>query len=123
MIVEPTKKISAGKHQGRIEKIEEVVRGGYKYTDLWLKIEGDGVEARLKCSVPSRIEENSALGRIIRSTGRVLIVGEDLDLHEILEGQLFDFETIEKKGTGKHEGKTFLEIMPDSVRMATEQMD
>ena len=118
MIVEPSKKIEAGNAKGRIIKIDEMVRGGFKYTDILFQIEGDGVEARIKCSVPSRIDKNSMLGRIIQETGQALIVGDDIDLNEVLMGKTFTFDITEKKGTGKYEGRTFKEIMPDTIKGA-----
>lgn len=116
LTAEPTRVIDEGKHNGTLIKCEENTRGEYKYMDMWFKILGDGVDRTIKTGVPSRIEKNSTLGRIIESTGLAVIVGEEYDLEEILVGKTFSFLVTDEPGTGKHAGKTFKKIIPDTIK-------
>lgn len=120
LTAEPTRVIDEGKHQGQLIKCEESVRGGFKYLDMYFKIIGDGVDRTIKAGVPSRIEKNSTLGRIIESTGRAVIVGEEYDLEEILVGKTFSFLVTDEKGKGQHAGKTFKAIIPDTIKEVKE---
>lgn len=104
---EKTITIEDGKHTGVISDIK-FRDEPYEYTDILVKIDNtDGIE--IKLGVPTKITENTALGKILVTFGvKKIEVDKEYDVEELLKGKKVEFMTLTK-------GK-FVNIVEDSLK-------
>jgi len=108
--VEDTIKIEDGKHKGVITDIIYKDEP-YNYVDIVIKEESQEIE--LKCGVPFKITENTALGQILQNFGAELKVDKEIEIDDILKKDT-KVEFLTK--TEKTERGTFARIIPDTVK-------
>jgi len=101
--------IQDGRHTGKITKIDYRT-DPYEYTDVFVLL--DDVEIEIKYGCPTVLSENSKLGRMLKAFGQEFAKGKKVDPEEVLVGKLVQFMTIAKS----REGKTFSEIVEDSIK-------
>ena len=113
VVVQDTKKLADGVHQGTITRIEERT-DPFNYIDIYIECEG----IELKVGYPNRVTPQSSLGKLLKRFGIELQVGKEIDLDQVLKGKQVSFMTISEET----EKGTFSRILQDSVKpIATEE--
>lgn len=108
--VEQTIKISDGKHEGIIERIE-YREEPYNYVDIVIKEKEQ--QLVMKCGMPFSITENTALGQALIRFGARLKVGEEVEVEDYLkDGLMVEFMTL----TEKTKKGTFARIVSESLK-------
>lgn len=99
-----------GNYIGQIIRVE-FKEDPYAYTEIIIK--EDKTELELKCSIPTKITEYTALGTILMNMGIGTIeVNKEYDVENLLVGKKVSFIVISKKT----EKGTFSNIVPNSLK-------
>lgn len=109
---EETIRLEDGSHTGVITAVEfrEPPEHKYEYTDITIK--ESKTELEIRCGVPTKITEYTALGGVLINFGQVIKKGNDYDVEQILKGKKVQFVTI----TEKTDRGTFARIQPMSLK-------
>lgn len=108
--VEKTITIEDGKHTGIIKGLEYKTEP-YSYVDIVIK--EDKSEVELKCGVPFKVTENTALGGILENFGAKLEVNKEIEIEDYLkENRKVEFITV----TVKNDKGKFARIVSQSLK-------
>ena len=111
--------IPDGNHTGEITKIE-YRHDPYEYTDIFIKLDDIDCGVELKYGCPTNLSENSKLGSLIQVFGEKPEKGKKIDPEKVLIGKKVSCMTITKKS--KESGKSFSEIVQDSIKPLEEKV-
>lgn len=110
--VEKAIKIEDGEHTGIISRIE-YREEPYNYVDIIIKEDKDGIE--LKCGVPFKVTENTALGLMLERFGATLEIDSELEIEEFLRDDMkVKFLTV----TEKTDRGRFARVISNSLKPA-----
>jgi len=112
LVVEESKVLNDGLHNGKIVGVKFRTEP-YNYTDILIEPE-ELKDFTIAVGYPTKITLNSGLGQLIQRMGFELIVGQKVDLEEMLVGKECVFQTTTKKS--KKNGKEYSTVIPDSVK-------
>jgi len=108
VIGEKSLKLEDGKHEGVITSIE-FRDEPYAYTDIVIKEKVTGLD--IKCGVPTKITEDTALGLILENFGVAIEVNKEYDIEETIKGKVVFITATQKTERG-----TFAKIVPSSLK-------
>lgn len=98
-----------GKHIGVVVRVE-YREEPYKYTDIYIKPEGKAIELKYGC--PTKIHEETKLGKVLREFTGEIVPGVAYDPEKILLNRRVYFMTqIEKTGEGQ-----FVKVVNNSIK-------
>jgi len=103
-----------GKQSGEITKvIDRITPQGYKYTDIYIKIDGIEGDAEIKYGCPTVLSQGSKLGKLIEIFGEIYEKGKKIDPEKVLKGRRVILKIVNIEND---EGKEYAEIVKGTLK-------